>query len=289
MEGPCRRPPHLPARPLPARRPSRALLSQGLQLKRHIDATLGQGDILAAVRLPPGEDLKEWLAVNTVRRRGGAGGFAAFGPWQHALRSLCPRCRPTPLRPAQPPLRRTHPSTAPQVDFYNAVSVLYSTLVEFCTDRSCEVMSAGGKVGAPLGGGHFGGPGVAAAQGTRRAAEGRRRCERQRRNAGAARPRRRPHINGIRLLPQPKPSPTPQFEYLWADGVKYKKPVRLSAPDYINKLFDWVEAQVGRAGGSRAGARRGVQQAMMQPSRWQRGCIAGRQGPPLVHRAGARP
>ncbi|KIY97360.1 hypothetical protein MNEG_10601 [Monoraphidium neglectum] len=64
------------------------------------------------------------------------------------------------------------------VDFYNAVSILYSTLAEFCTERSCEVMSAGGK-----------------------------------------------------------------FEYLWADGVKYKKPVRLSAPEYIDKLFDWVEVQ----------------------------------------------
>jgi hypothetical protein len=39
---------------------------QGLQLKRHIDATLGSGDLAAAVRLPPGEDLNEWLAVNTV-------------------------------------------------------------------------------------------------------------------------------------------------------------------------------------------------------------------------------
>jgi MOB kinase activator 1 len=36
-----------------------------------------------------------------------------------------------------------------------------------------------------------------------------------------------------------------QYEYLWADGVKYKKPVRLPAPEYIDKLFDWVEAQVG--------------------------------------------
>jgi len=101
-----------------------------LQLKRHIDATLGQGNLLEAVRLPPGEDIKEWLAVNTV-------------------------------------------------DFYNAISVLYSTLAEFCTDRNCEVMCAGSK-----------------------------------------------------------------YEYLWADGVKYKKPVRLPAPEYIDKLFDWVEAQI---------------------------------------------
>jgi MOB kinase activator 1 len=70
---------------------------QGLQLKRHIDATLGQGNLIEAVRLPPGEDIKEWLAVNTV-------------------------------------------------DFYNAISVLYSTLAEFCTESNCEVMSAGSKV-----------------------------------------------------------------------------------------------------------------------------------------------
>jgi hypothetical protein len=73
--------------------------TQGLQLKRHIDATLGQGNLIEAVRLPPGEDLNEWLAVNTV-------------------------------------------------DFYNAISVLYSTLAEFCTDANCEVMSAGSKVRA---------------------------------------------------------------------------------------------------------------------------------------------
>lgn len=85
--------------------------SKGLQLKRHIEATLGSGNLMDAVRLPPGEDLNEWLAVNTVL-------------------------------------------------FYNAVSVLYSTLDEFCTASCCEVMSAGSK-----------------------------------------------------------------YEYLWADGVKQKKPV----------------------------------------------------------------
>ena len=73
------------------------LISQGLTLKRHIDATLGQGKVREAVRLPPGEDLNEWLAVNTV-------------------------------------------------DFYNAISVLYSTLDECCTATTCPIMSAGPKV-----------------------------------------------------------------------------------------------------------------------------------------------
>lgn len=39
---------------------------QGAQLKKHIDATLGSGNLREAVRLPPGEDLHEWLAVNSM-------------------------------------------------------------------------------------------------------------------------------------------------------------------------------------------------------------------------------
>ena len=34
-----------------------------------------------------------------------------------------------------------------------------------------------------------------------------------------------------------------QYEYLWADP-KYRKPVRLPAPEYISALFDWLEVQV---------------------------------------------
>ncbi|RLM60280.1 mps one binder kinase activator-like protein [Panicum miliaceum] len=40
--------------------------SKGAQLRKHIDATLGSGNLREAVRLPPGEDINEWLAVNTV-------------------------------------------------------------------------------------------------------------------------------------------------------------------------------------------------------------------------------
>lgn len=36
----------------------------------------------------------------------------------------------------------------------------------------------------------------------------------------------------------------PQYEYLWADGVRVKTPIKLSAPAYVNALFDWVEEQV---------------------------------------------
>ena len=43
----------------------------------------------------------------------------------------------------------------------------------------------------------------------------------------------------------PVMSAGPQYEYLWADGIKVKTPLKLSSPDYINCLFDWVEDQVG--------------------------------------------
>lgn len=104
--------------------------NKGAQLKKYIDATLGSGNLKEAVRLPPGEDLNEWLAVNTV-------------------------------------------------DFFNQVNLLYGSLMEFCTTATCSTMSAG-----------------------------------------------------------------PKFEYRWADGVKIKKPVEVSAPKYVEYLMDWIEAQL---------------------------------------------
>lgn len=38
---------------------------QGEKLRKHIDATLGSGKLREAVRLPPGEDLHEWMAINS--------------------------------------------------------------------------------------------------------------------------------------------------------------------------------------------------------------------------------
>lgn len=31
-----------------------------------------------------------------------------------------------------------------------------------------------------------------------------------------------------------------KFEYLWMDGRQYKRPTKLSAPDYISCLMDWI-------------------------------------------------
>lgn len=35
-----------------------------------------------------------------------------------------------------------------------------------------------------------------------------------------------------------------KFEYLWADGINYKRPTRLPAPKYISLLMDWIEKQI---------------------------------------------
>lgn len=42
----------------------------------------------------------------------------------------------------------------------------------------------------------------------------------------------------------PVMSAGPRFEYLWADAVKVKKPVKVSAPEYVDLLMSWVETQL---------------------------------------------
>jgi MOB kinase activator 1 len=40
--------------------------SRAHDLHKHAKETLGSGDLSQAVKLPPGEDINEWLAINTV-------------------------------------------------------------------------------------------------------------------------------------------------------------------------------------------------------------------------------
>ncbi|KAI1290018.1 MOB kinase activator-like 3 [Halotydeus destructor] len=42
----------------------------------------------------------------------------------------------------------------------------------------------------------------------------------------------------------PRMSGGPKYEYLWADGGKYKKPAALPAIQYVANLMDWIEAQI---------------------------------------------
>ena len=88
------------------------------------------GNLRLAVQLPEGEDVDEWVAVNTV-------------------------------------------------DFFNQINMLYGTITEFCTEERCPIMSAG-----------------------------------------------------------------PKYEYHWADGQTVKKPIKCSAPKYIDYLMTWVQDQL---------------------------------------------
>ncbi|KAK2174213.1 hypothetical protein NP493_817g00018, partial [Ridgeia piscesae] len=100
-------------------------------LHKKANASLHSGiDLKQVVRLPPNEDLNDWLAVHVV-------------------------------------------------DFFNRINVIYGIVCEFCTERTCPAMSGG-----------------------------------------------------------------PKYEYHWCDGIHYKKPTKLPAPQYIGLLMEWVEAQI---------------------------------------------
>ncbi|XP_064214149.1 MOB kinase activator 1B isoform X1 [Tribolium castaneum] len=117
------------------------------ELMKHAAATLGSGNLRLAVMLPEGEDLNEWVAVN----------------------SMYPFC----MHP------KIQPSCSTAVDFFNQINMLYGTITEFCTEESCPIMSAG-----------------------------------------------------------------PKYEYHWADGHTVKKPIKCSAPKYIDYLMTWVQDQL---------------------------------------------
>jgi len=101
--------------------------SKRFELHKHLQATLGSGDLSQAVKLPPGEEIDEWIAVNVL-------------------------------------------------DFFNQINLLYGSITEHCSKDTCPIMSAG-----------------------------------------------------------------PKYEYLWADGVKVKKPMKVSASEYADLLMTWVQ------------------------------------------------
>ncbi|XP_077201366.1 MOB kinase activator 3B isoform X2 [Paroedura picta] len=71
--------------------------TQRFELHKRAQASLNSGvDLKAAVQLPSGEDLNDWVAVHVV-------------------------------------------------DFFNRINLIYGTICEFCTERTCPVMSGGPK------------------------------------------------------------------------------------------------------------------------------------------------
>ncbi|GAA6024483.1 hypothetical protein JCM10207_004510 [Rhodosporidiobolus poonsookiae] len=118
------------ARTFKPRRTQADSSTRAYQLKKYAEATLGSGNLRLAVLLPEGEDLNEWLALNTV-------------------------------------------------DFFNQINMLFGCVTEFCTAQECPVMCAG-----------------------------------------------------------------PRFEYHWQDGVRYKKPTKMTAPEYVDNLMNWVQGML---------------------------------------------
>lgn len=110
------------------------------ELSKRVYETLGTSSMKEAVTLPEGEDINEWLAVNS-----------------NILST----------------------SSHLAVDFFNEISLLYGMVSDFCTQETCPVMTAGSD-----------------------------------------------------------------YEYLWADGIKVKRPIRVSAADYTDLLMVWVESQL---------------------------------------------
>ena len=82
------------------------------QLRQFAEATLGSGSLRKAVKLPEGEDLNEWLAVN-----------GQLSLSQH-------------LKGARYTDKRT------VVDFYNQINLLYGSITEFCSPQTCPEMKA---------------------------------------------------------------------------------------------------------------------------------------------------
>lgn len=124
---------------------------------KHAAATLGSGNLRLAVILPEGEDLNEWVAVNSKLKH------------LISIRNL--NCKSK--------IYFFFWLILSAVDFFNQINMLYGTITEFCTEESCSIMSAG-----------------------------------------------------------------PKYEYHWADGHTVKKPIKCSAPKYIDYLMTWVQDQL---------------------------------------------
>mmetsp|Transcript_2348 Transcript_2348/g.6104 ORF Transcript_2348/g.6104 Transcript_2348/m.6104 type:complete len:364 (-) Transcript_2348:436-1527(-) len=191
------------------------------ELHKNMQSTLGAGNLRDAVALPRGEDENEWLAVNSAR--------TSTRARQHART----RCAVTSRRKRSP--RRVSLS-------WGAVSAASPALPACCVCRAvyavcavCAAYCVWGLLAAgaravlllPL-------PPLPPLCGTRAAVD---------------------FFNEISLLygtvaefctaeSCPVMSAGPRYEYMWADGVEVKKPISVSAPEYIELLMNWVQNQL---------------------------------------------
>jgi MOB kinase activator 1 len=94
------------------------------ELHKYAQATLGSGDMRAAVALPPATDENEWLAVHTVDFYN----EASVSDEDCFKLLFLVACASTLLG-----------------DDVGSLQLLFGTVVDFCTPESCPTMNAGPK------------------------------------------------------------------------------------------------------------------------------------------------
>ena len=87
-----------------------------LTLRQQLTLGFASCPCVQAVKLPPGEDLNEWIAVNSEHCTANASHLRSSARAEFAA-----------------------------VHFYNAANMIYGTCAEFCTEKDCPSMNAGHK------------------------------------------------------------------------------------------------------------------------------------------------
>ena len=131
------------------------------ELKTFLQNTLGKGDLRAAVKLPEGED------------RGRTMSFICFPKKKFLQNKLFFFC----TKKNFPTKTKDEWLAMNTIDFYNQVNMIYGNVSQYCTQKSCTIMSAG-----------------------------------------------------------------PKYEWYWADGKNIKKPIGVSAPEYVDYLMEWIQS-----------------------------------------------
>ena len=115
--------------------------------------------------------------------------------------------------------RQRHDRVVPAVDFFNHLNMLYGTVTEFCTPQevclpvvSTLILSLNLKW---------------------RAFRSARSCPR-----ALGEPAR---LVSLLTTMINRPLYEIRYEYLWEDGVRYKRPTKLPAPEYVDALMNWAQ------------------------------------------------
>ena len=186
------------------------------QLRQYAEATLGAGSLRQAVKLPEGEDLCEWIAVNGMLsiRELGLDGKRSCGlrvsqavSWPSTRGISCRLLQPDQLagmsheRGGEGLWKVMEGSRADVVYWGCSMDPSQSSARQWRVLRWRPRMST-----APL---YFYSILLAAELDS---------CWR-----------------GVRWY---------RFEYLWQDSDKYKRPTKMAAPDYIEHLMSWVQSNI---------------------------------------------